>query len=201
MDQIKIGKFIAALRREQNMTQRELADRLNVSDKTVSKWETGHGLPEVALMLPLCEIFHITVNELLSGERLDDATYFKKAEENMANLIQEKEEAKKKIVLSVIVALIVVIAGVTIICMAGLLEMPTGLRILLILVALAIVVGGIAVACVLDREAGVFECPKCGERFVPDMKSYIMGAHTITKRYLKCPKCGKSSYCRHRLSQ
>lgn len=201
MDQIKIGKFIAAMRREQNMTQRELADRLNVSDKTVSKWETGHGLPEVALMLPLCEIFHITVNELLSGERLDDATYFKKAEENMANLIQEKEEAKKKIVLSVIVALIVVIAGVTIVCMAGMLEMPTGLRILLIAVAVAIVVGGIAVACVLDREAGVFECPKCGERFVPDMKSYILGAHTITKRYLKCPKCGKSSYCRHRLSK
>ena len=90
MDQIKIGKFIAAMRKEQNLTQRQLAELLRISDKTVSKWECGNGLPEVGTMLPLCETLHINVNELLTGERLD-AEYQKKAEENLINLVQEKE--------------------------------------------------------------------------------------------------------------
>ena len=73
MDQIKIGKFIASMRKARSMTQRQLADELGISDKTVSKWECGNGMPEVALMLPLCDALHINVNELLSGERLDGA--------------------------------------------------------------------------------------------------------------------------------
>ena len=81
MDQIKIGKFIASMRKARSMTQRQLADELGISDKTVSKWECGNGMPEVALMLPLCDALHINVNELLSGERLDGADYQKKAEE------------------------------------------------------------------------------------------------------------------------
>lgn len=75
MNQTKTGRFIAAMRKEQNLTQRQLADALNISDKTVSKWETGNGLPEVSLMLPLCEVLHITVNELLHGERLTGSNY------------------------------------------------------------------------------------------------------------------------------
>ena len=73
MDQIKTGKFIAERRRAKHLTQRELAEKLLVSDKTVSKWETGKGLPEVSLMMPLCEILGINVNELLSGELIDSA--------------------------------------------------------------------------------------------------------------------------------
>lgn len=89
MDQIKIGAFIAALRKEQNLTRKQLAEKLNISDKTVSKWECGKGLPEVSLMLPLCEELGITVNELLSGERLEKEDYEGKAEENMLNLMIE----------------------------------------------------------------------------------------------------------------
>ena len=90
MDQIKTGKFIAAMRKEQNLTQRQLAELLQISDKTVSKWECGNGMPEVGTMLPLCETLHINVNELLTGERLD-AGYQEKAEENLVDLVQEKE--------------------------------------------------------------------------------------------------------------
>ena len=90
MDQIKIGRFIAAMRKEQSLTQRQLAELLQISDKTVSKWECGNGMPEVGTMLPLCEILHINVNELLTGERLD-AGYQEKAEENLVGLVQEKE--------------------------------------------------------------------------------------------------------------
>ena len=88
MDQIKIGRFLAACRKEKDLTQRQLAELLHVSDKTVSKWETGKGLPEAQLMLPLCEALGISVNELLSGERLTETEYQRKAEENMGNLVE-----------------------------------------------------------------------------------------------------------------
>ncbi len=88
MDQIKSGRFLAACRKEKDLTQRQLAELLHVSDKTVSKWETGKGLPEAQLMLPLCEALGISVNELLSGERLTETEYQRKAEENMVNLIE-----------------------------------------------------------------------------------------------------------------
>lgn len=108
MDQVKIGRFIAALRREQNLTQRQLADLLQISDKTVSKWECGNGLPEVGMMLPLCEVLHINVNELLTGERLE-AGYQEKAEENLVELAQEREReivhGRKKAVLLAIASI------------------------------------------------------------------------------------------------
>lgn len=88
MDQIKIGQFIARMRKEKNLTQRQLADILDISDKTISKWETGNGLPDVSLMMPLCETLTISVNELLSGKRLVDRDYKDKAEENMLALLK-----------------------------------------------------------------------------------------------------------------
>ena len=115
MDQIKIGKFIAQMRKEQLLTQRQLADKVGISDKTVSKWETGRGLPEVSLMVPLCDILKISVNELLSGERLTDSDYKKRAEENMMDLVREREESRKKIMLAVIVCALTILSGVTMI--------------------------------------------------------------------------------------
>lgn len=94
MDQIKIGKFIANCRKEKNMTQRQLADILEISDKTISKWECGKGLPEVQFMIPLCDLLGINVNELLSGEKLSADEYQKKAEENMITLVNENEYAE-----------------------------------------------------------------------------------------------------------
>ena len=120
MDQIKTGTFIAAMRKEHSLTQRQLADLLNISDKTVSKWETGKGLPEVSLMLPLCDILHITVNELLSGQKLTDSDYKQKTEEIIMDLVREREESKKKIVLAVIVCVLGILAGVTLVLLSGL---------------------------------------------------------------------------------
>ena len=201
MDQVKTGQFIKAMRKEKNLTQREIAERLNISEKTVSKWETGNGLPEVSLMLPLCELLEISVNELLSGERLDGKRYFEKAEQNIVSLIEEKTEAKKKLIIAVIVVVITLLAGLTIVLLAGLSEMKTWLRVLLIVIAFIVIGTGIGIACVLERDAGVYECKHCGERFVPTMKAYLFAPHTPTTRKLKCPKCGKKSYCRKRLSK
>lgn len=91
MDQIKIGKFIANCRKDKNLTQRQLADALEISDKTISKWECGKGLPEVQFMIPLCDLLEINVNELLSGEKLSADEYQQKAEENMMTLVKENE--------------------------------------------------------------------------------------------------------------
>lgn len=96
MDQIKIGKFIAEMRKEQNLTQIDLAEKLGISNKTISKWECGNGMPDYAVMEGLCDILQINVNELLSGERLPSKDYNKKAEENMMSLIQESSVNQKR---------------------------------------------------------------------------------------------------------
>ena len=163
--------------------------------------QEGNGFPEVSLLLPLCIELEITVNELLSGERVSEDDYRKKAEENMVNLVKEAQESKKKIILSTMVAGLSVVAAVPLVMVAGMLEMETWLRILLIVISLTIIGMGVSIACILDREAGAFECPECNNRFVPDMKSYVMGLHTITKRKLVCPHCGAHRYCKKVLTK
>ena len=200
MNQANIGRFIAAMRKERSLTQRQLADILNISDKTVSKWETGHGIPEVSLMLPLCEALHITVNELLHGEKLADSDYKKKAEEVIMDLIKERTESKKKLILGGIVAAITILAGCTLVMVSGLLEMENWIRIVLIAIALVVMAGGIGVAASLEMGAGTFECRHCHTRFIPTAGEYIAGAHSLTTRWLKCPECGKKSFCKKRLT-
>lgn len=199
MDQIKIGKFITETRKESNMTQRQLADALSISDKTVSKWECGKGLPEVSLMLPLCEALHITVNDLLTGARVSEVDYQKKAEENMMNLMQENEENKKRMVLSIVCGIITIIAVCSLIVIASYIKLPTIVRIALIVLAIATAVAGIGAAAVLEVKAGYYECPHCKALFVPTMGEYVKGYHTLTKRKLTCHECGKTGMCKHRI--
>lgn len=200
MDQQKIGRFIAQTRKEKSLTQRGLADTLCISDKTVSKWENGKGMPEVSLMMPLCEALDITANELLSGERLSQDDYIRKAEENIMALVKEREESKKKIILSAIVAVITIIGGTALVTVSGVFEMELWARILLIGLGLVVIFGGLFVAAALEMEAGTFECKHCKHRFVPTVGAYIAGPHSLTTRYLKCPECGKKSYCKRRLT-
>lgn len=199
MDQIKIGRFIAETRKSHHLTQRQLADALAISDKTVSKWECGKGLPEISLMLPLCNALNITVNDLLSGEKVSEVDYQKKAEENMMNLVKENEENKKRMALSVVCGIITVIAVCSLIVIAAYIAMPTIARIALILFALATAVVGIGSAAVLEIKAGYYECPHCHALFVPTMGEYVKGYHTLTRRKLKCHECGEISMCRHRI--
>lgn len=199
MDQIKIGKFIAEIRKEQNFTQRQLADILSISDKTVSKWECGKGLPEVSLMIPLCDALQITVNDLLTGERVSEVDYQKKAEENMMNLIKENEENKKRMALSIICGVITIIAVCSLVVIASYIAIPTIARIALIVFAIITAVAGIGAAAMLEVKAGYYECPHCKALFVPTMGEYVKGYHTLTKRKLKCHECGKTGMCKHRI--
>lgn len=96
LNQEKTGRFMAEMRRQQNLTQRQLAEQVGVSDKTVSKWETGRSMPDNAIMLDVCLILNISVNELLSGEKFPEESYMNKAEENMIELVKESEYHKEK---------------------------------------------------------------------------------------------------------
>lgn len=201
MDQIQIGKFIAKTRKSKNLTQKQLADALSISDKTVSKWECGKGLPEVSLMLPLCEMLNITVNDLLSGEKISETNYQEKAEGNMMNLIKENEENKKRMVLSVIIGTITIIAVCALIVIASFVDIPTVAKILLTISSVVVAAAGIIVSAMLDIKAGYFECPHCKELFVPSMNDYVKSYHTFTRRRLICPKCGKIGICKHRIKK
>src|SRR5574344_1801941 len=124
MDSIKIGQFIAENRKAHGFTQIQLADILCISDKTVSKWECGKGLPEVSLMLPLCQQLDISVNDLLSGERVAGSEYQRKAEENMMDLMKENEENKKRFYVSIVCGIITIIAVCALIVIAAYIPMP-----------------------------------------------------------------------------
>ncbi len=199
MDQIKIGKFIANMRKDQNITQKQLADSLSISDKTVSKWECGKGLPEVSLMLPLCDILQISINELLSGERVGECDYKSKAEENMVKLIKENEQNKKNMILSIICGIITIIAVCALVIIASYVELPVYARIIFIGLAIVTAIVGIGAAAMLEIDAGYYECPYCKALFIPTVKEYIKGYHTFTKRRLTCHECGKTGMCKHRI--
>ena len=201
MDQARVGRFIAACRRERGLTQRQLAEQLLVSDKTISKWETGRGLPEVSLMLPLCAALGITVNDLLSGERVGEGDYRKKAEENMMELMRENAENRQRLLQSIACGGVTVVAVCALVALAAFLPLPALARVALLLLAMATAVVGIWAAATLDARAGWFECPHCKELFVPPMADYVKGCHTFTKRRLTCPHCGQTGMCRHRVTR
>ena len=201
MEPTRISRFIAERRKALGLTQRQLAEQLSVSDKAISKWETGRGLPEVSLMLPLCAVLGITVNDLLSGEYVSERDYQKKAEENMMELMRENAENKLRMAQSLTCGAVTIVAVCALVCLASFLPLPVAARIALLAFAIATAVAGIWAAATLDVRAGWFECPHCKELFVPPMADYVKGCHTFTKRRLTCPRCGQTAMCRHRVTR
>ena len=150
-------------------------------------------------MLPLCASLDITVNDLLSGERVSGTNYQKKAEENMMDLMKKNEENRRRMLLSVICAVITVIAVCALVTIASCLEMPAAARVALLLFTAAVAATGVGAAAVLDVKAGYYECPSCHAVFVPTMAQYVKGLHPLTRRRLTCLSCGKTAMCRHRV--
>lgn len=201
MEPTRISRFIAERRKALGLTQRQLAEQLSVSDKAVSKWETGRGLPDVLLMPPLCAVLGITVNDLLSGERVGEGDYRKKAEENMMELMRENAENRQRLLQSIACGGVTVVAVCALVALAAFLPLPAFARVALLLLAMATAVVGIWAAATLDARAGWFECPHCKELFAPAMADYVKGLHTFTRRRLTCPHCGQTGMCRHRVTR
>lgn len=198
MDQVKIGKFISNERKAKGYTQKQLSELLAISDKTISKWECGNGFPEASLLLPLCNELEITVNELLTGERISQQNYKKKAEENMVNMIREKEQNKQKILLTTMIGVISTITFLTLLLVVCFYTDVITLPIKMVLMVIAISVFGVGLYVAMwgDRKIGYFKCRNCNELFTPTFMQYNMGIHLLSTRYLKCPHCKTKTWCK-----
>jgi len=200
MDQKKTGEFIATLRKEKGLTQRELAEKLFISDKTVSKWECGKGLPELSLMLPLCKLLDINASELLAGQRLSLSEYKKEAEIVVMAYVKEKEEAKFRLRLMPFVLILTLLAGITLFTVAGYFEENTLIFTLLLIIGFVVLFLGAGIAFALEMRRAIFECQKCSHRFIPTRKAFLFSSHAHTAHRLKCPKCHQKSMCKRKLS-
>lgn len=195
MNQEKIGKFIAKCRKNKNITQEELAEKLGISDRAISKWERGLNLPDASLMLDLCKILDINVNELLTGEIINDKNYMKKAEENFIKLRELEERNNKTLLLmETVIGFTCSITFIIIIFVTCFTEMNLILKIILIVTSIIIFIIGIFFAMKLERESGYYECKKCNHKYIPDILPFWFSMHYGRTRYLKCPKCNKHSW-------
>ena len=168
MDQEKIGAFITECRKQAGLTQAALGEQLGITDRAVSKWERGKSMPDPSLMLPLCGLLHITVNELLTGERISMEDYQKKAEEKLLEL--QKQEAlnnRRLLWLEVVIGLLSTAAALVMIFAASFAVVYFWWRLALIAAGLAILTVGIAVAVKLEHDAGYYECPHWSRQVCP----------------------------------
>ncbi len=195
MDQIKIGKFIAAERKEQGMTQASLAEKLGISDRAVSKWETGKSMPDSGIMLELCDLLQINVNELLSGERIMKEAYDKKAEDNLLALSKELEQQNRLFLRTeYFIGFLGSIVGIVMVFLAAFLEISTGSRIALIAGGILVVFIISFIAVGIEQKAGYYECRKCHHRYVPSYWQTNLAPHAGRTRYMRCPECGEKSW-------
>ena len=196
MNQKKIGKFIAECRKRKKLTQMQLAEKLNITDKAISKWERGISLPDTSIMLSLCDILGISVNELLSGEE-NNMEKNEKSEQLLLGMAKEIEEKNNtiRICMWIImsVSIISLLAGMVIAAYV----IPEGVWQLVTILGLAVV---FMIPCFyalkLEVSVGAYRCKKCGEEITPTYKEALNAMHMGTTRYLKCPKCGKRSWCK-----
>lgn len=195
MDQIKIGRFIAERRKIKNLTQAQLAEKLNITDRAVSKWENGRSLPDSSIMLELCEILDITVNDLLCGEVLIMEKYNEEMEKHLLEIVKEKEIADRRLLKIEIVMGIVSIALMLGLCvLAAYAPIDDWLRIVLIIIGFIPALVLVPFMIRIEQMAGYYECEKCGNRYVPKYSSVFMAMHMGRTRYLKCPECNKRSW-------
>lgn len=195
MDQIKIGKFIASRRKENNLTQAQLAGKLGITDRAVSKWETGKSMPDSSIMLDLCELLSINVNELLKGEKITMENYGKAAEEMLLEL-RRREEQRNKLMLriEVLMASVCVIASLINLMVAVFASINRFPQILLIMTATVLLVIAVFVALKIEQDAGYYVCKHCNHNYQPTYMGIIWAPHLGRTRYMKCPNCGKKSW-------
>jgi transcriptional regulator with XRE-family HTH domain/DNA-directed RNA polymerase subunit RPC12/RpoP len=196
MDQIKIGKLIAECRKAKNLTQIQLSEKLGITDKAISKWERGIAMPDTAIMLELCGILGISVNELLSGEKISMENN-QNSEQLLLEMAKELERKNKTvwtamwIILSV--SMVALIGGLMLVAYF----VPEGPWMLAAILAICVV---FLIPCFyalkLEISVGAYKCKHCGHEFVPTYTQALNAMHMGTTRYLKCPACGKRSWCK-----
>ena len=195
MDTVKIGRFIAQQRKAAGLTQAQLAERLNITDRAVSKWETGRSLPDTALMPELCGLLHVTINDLFNGEVIDMEKINERTEHTLLQLALEKEAAHRRLLtLEIVIGVVALLFFFTLVIVAALAPLETWLRVLLIAAGLAVFLVCMAFCTRIEQTAGYYQCQRCGHQYIPTYGSVLMAMHFGRTRYMKCPQCGKRSW-------
>ena len=190
MNQTKIGKFIQEKRKSVNLTQEELAEKLGVTDRAVSKWERGLNMPDASIMLDLTNILGISVNELLSGEVIKKEDYMNKAEDKLIELQAKNQSyAKQLLTLEWVISILGLLIFLPLTYIAAEFEMETYLRIILIVVAVIVIMVVCCFAIRIEQVAGFYKCSNCDHKYVPTYKSVFLARHIGRSRKMKCPKC------------
>ena len=195
MDQVKIGKFIACRRKEANLTQLQLAEQLHVTDRAVSKWETGRSMPDSALMLDLCRILKISVNDLLTGEVISMDHYNEEQEQNLLAVIRQKEQADKRLLtIELVIGVLCLLVMLPLFAIATFVSMPDWLRIVLIVIGIAPALVAAPFMLRIEQTTGYYECRHCHHKYVPSYSAVFFAMHFGRTRYLKCPNCLRRSW-------
>ncbi len=195
MNQIKIGKFIAEQRKKNNLTQMQLAEKLNITDRAISKWENGKAMPDSSIMLDLCNELKISVNELLSGEVLEMNSYNEKMERNLIDMVRQKEASDKRLLkMEIVIGILISIVFFALIFIASFVEMEDWLRITLIITGFIPFIIMIPFVIRIEQTAGYYECDKCHYKYVPKYLSVFWAMHKGRTRYMKCPECNQRSW-------
>ena len=197
MDQIKIGKFISEKRKEAKLTQSELAEKLNITDRAISKWENGKSMPDAGIIPELCKILNITITDLFSGEIVDMKDN-KKIEENILDAIKQKEISDKKlldleILLGISVTTFFVIMVLSISFFIEYQKIAESVGVILIIMSTIFIFVFALILLKIEQVAGYYECKKCKHKYVPTFNEVLWAPHVNRTRYLKCPKCGERS--------
>ena len=202
MNQVKIGKFIAERRKYKNLTQADLAEKLNITDRAISKWETGKGMPDSSIMLELCNELGISVNELLSGERIEMKDYNESVEKNLLDIVKQKEEADKRLLsMEIVIGVTTIIMFLILVSIASLAEMQESARFLITISSTIFVVIVCLLLLKIEQTAGYYKCRKCNNKYVPTYPSVLWAPHIGRTRYMKCPQCNKKSWNKKVLSK
>ena len=202
MDLVKTGRFIAECRKKANLTQMQLAEKLSITDRAISKWETGKSLPDSSIMLELCGLLGITVNDLLSGEKISMENSNQKNEQLLLDMAKELERKNKTIWTSMwtimTVSMIALFAGISIAAVM----IPEGPWQAVVILGICVV---FLIPCFyalkLEISVGAYKCKNCGHEIVPTYSEALWAMHSGTTRYLKCPKCNKRTWCKKVLNK
>lgn len=202
MDLLKIGKFISTCRKERKLTQSQVAEKLGISDRAISKWENGNCLPDAGKMLDLCGVLKISAGELLSGEKIEMKDMDKKTQELLVELARREEAKNKTMILNMYVssaATTALYVGIVLLAARTLKEGP--LLTAIVAAASVVMLAALFFALKLEVDAGHYKCKKCGRKFVPTYRAVLLAPHMNTTRWLKCPECGKRSWAKKVLAE
>lgn len=202
MNQVKIGKFIAECRKKNNLTQMQLAEKLNITDRAISKWENGKAMPDSSIMLDLCNELKISVNELLSGEMIDMNNYNEMAEKTLLEMAKKEEIQNKRLMTSMWTILItsaIFYIGILLLAVNTLEEGIILGTIICVSTIVFLIAGFIGLK--FEVNAGYYECKNCHHKFVPTYREVMFATHLATTRHLKCPKCHKRSWAKKVMSK